>query len=129
MPRDLIVPAVIMSLAFGFYTTGVWAEHVARRLLSWHVLTFWLGWGLDAYGTFLMEQLRVGGRTPSPIHGITGAAAFSLMGAHALWATWVLWRGGEELRTRFHRYSVAVWVLWLAPYLGGMVAGIVVGEV
>lgn len=129
MPRELIFPATIMSLAFVFYTLGVWAERVARRLAVWHVVAFWLGWFFDAYGTLLMSDLRATGRVPSAIHSITGASAFALMGAHALWATWVLWRGSEQLRSRFHRYSVTVWVVWLVPYLGGMVAGILGGDV
>jgi len=116
-----------MSLAFVLYSTGVWAERVARDLRPWHVATFWLGWGCDAWGTWLMEQLRVAGERPTFIHSITGVGAFVLMGLHALWAAWVLWRGSDDARRGFHRYSVAVWTLWLVPYLGGMAAGITRG--
>lgn len=129
MPRELIYPAAVMSLAFIFYTLGVWAERVAGRLAAWHAVAFWLGWGFDAYGTLLMGGLRAAGRVPSAVHSLTGGAAFALMGAHALWATWVLARGSDELKSRFHRYSVSVWTLWLVPYLGGMVAGIANGAV
>lgn len=129
MPRELIFPATVMSLAFVFYTLGVWAERAARSLRAWHVVAFWLGWFFDAYGTLLMNGLRTAGRVPSAVHSVTGASAFALMGAHALWASWVLSRGSDELRSRFHRYSVAVWAVWLVPYLGGMVAGILGGQV
>lgn len=127
MPRELIFPSLVMTLAFVFYTTGVWSERAARDLHAWHVVAFWAGWAFDAFGTWLMEQLRIAGQQPGLIHGITGASAFALMGAHALWAAWVLWRGSEAARRGFHRYSVAVWVLWLVPYLGGMIAGILRG--
>jgi len=40
--------------------------------------------------------------------------------------TWVFFRAAGA-REGFHRYSVAVWVVWLVPYLGGMVAGIARG--
>lgn len=127
MPRELIFPAIVMSAAFVFYTTGVWAERAARDLKAWHVAAFLAGWGFDAWGTWLMEQLRIAGRESGLFHGLTGASAFALMGVHALWATWVLTRGTGEARKGFHRYSVAVWVVWLIPYLGGMVAGIMRG--
>ncbi|MBU4555484.1 MAG: TIGR03987 family protein, partial [Actinobacteria bacterium] len=58
---------------------------------------------------------------------LTGFSAFALMALHAGWATWVVRRGAPEQRANFHRYSVAVWTLWLVPYLGGMIAGMMAG--
>ncbi len=40
MPRELILPATVMSLAFVFYTTGVWSERIQRDLRGWHVVLF-----------------------------------------------------------------------------------------
>lgn len=127
MPQELIFPSIVMSAAFVFYTAGVWAERAARDLRPSHVVAFLLGWGFDAWGTWLMEQMRLAGRESGLVHGVTGASAFALMGLHALWAAWVLWRGSDNARGGFHRYSVAVWALWLVPYLGGMIAGIMRG--
>lgn len=127
MPRELIIPSTVMTLAFVFYTTGVWAERAARELRWWHVASFVTGWAADAYGTWLMEQMRIAGEKSGLFHGITGASAFALMGIHALWAAWVLARGSADARRGFHRYSVAVWAVWLVPYLGGMIAGIMRG--
>lgn len=124
MPSELILPSAVMTLAFVAYSTGVWAERIARDLKRWHVTAFWLGWILDAYGTLLMERLRAAGEQPGLIHAVAGASAFILMGVHAAWATWVIRNGSTEARRSFHRYSLAVWVLWLIPYLGGMVAGV-----
>lgn len=124
MPRDLIIPALVMTLALAFYSAGVWAERIARDLKGWHVAAFLLGWGFDAYGTLLMERMRAEGQESGLVHTVSGASAFALMGVHALWAVWVLARGTDDARRGFHRYSLAVWVLWLVPYLGGMVAGI-----
>lgn len=124
MPAYLILPSILMTLAFAFYTTGVWAERLSRDLKRWHVAMFWLGWGFDAWGTYLMNLMREGGREPATIHGVTGASAFWLMALHATWATWVAFKGRREARAGFHRYSLAVWLLWLVPYFGGMIAGI-----
>lgn len=127
MPKELIVPAAVMTLAFVFYSSGVWAERLARDLKAWHLTAFWLGWAFDAYGTLLMEQLRTGGREAGLVHGVTGASAFLLMGVHAAWAAWVLVKGSRDARAGFHRYSLAVWAAWLIPYIGGMLAGVSTG--
>lgn len=127
MPRELIVPATIMSLAFVFYTTGVWSERVQRDLRRWHVLLFWLGLACDGYATSLMSDLVATGERAGFVHTATGFTAFGLMAVHAAWATWVLFRGRREAREGFHRYSIVVWAVWLVPYLGGMVAGMARG--
>jgi uncharacterized repeat protein (TIGR03987 family) len=127
MPRELILPATIMSFAFVFYTTGVWSERVQRNLYGWHVMLFWLGLACDGYATSLMERLVAIGERAGVLHTVTGGLAFGLMAMHALWATWVLFFGSREAREGFHRYSVVVWTIWLVPYLGGMIAGMVRG--
>jgi uncharacterized repeat protein (TIGR03987 family) len=127
MPPQLIAPAIVMSFAFVFYTTGVFSERIQRDLRGWHVALFWLGLTCDGAATSLMRQLVAGGERPGILHTVTGLAAFSLMGLHAAWATWVLFRGSREARRGFHRYSVVVWAVWLVPYLGGMIAGIARG--
>ena len=127
MPHELIVPATIMSLAFVFYTTGVWSERVQRDLRIWHVGLFWLGLACDGTATQLMHQLTVAGENAGIVHTATGFAAFWLMAIHAAWATWVLFRGSREAREGFHRYSIVVWAVWLVPYFGGMIAGIARG--
>jgi uncharacterized repeat protein (TIGR03987 family) len=123
MPTHLIWPSIVMTLAFAFYSAGVWSERFARDLRAWHVAAFWIGLGFDAYGTHLMNLMRAAGREPDLVHGLTGVAAFGLMALHAIWATWVVARGSKTARTTFHRWSLAVWLLWLVPYLGGMLAG------
>lgn len=127
MPRQLILPAIIMSLAFVFYTAGVWSERIQRNLRGWHVVLFWIGLVCDGYATSLMHHLLLAGEKPGLIHSLTGLAAFTLMAIHATWATWVLFRGSAEARAGFHRYSIIVWLIWLIPYVGGMVAGIARG--
>ena len=127
MPHELIIPATIMSLAFVFYTTGVWSERVQRDLRVWHVGLFWLGLACDGTATELMRRLVAAGENPGIVHSITGFAAFWLMAVHAAWATWVLFRGTREAREGFHRYSIVVWLVWLLPYFGGMIAGMARG--
>jgi uncharacterized repeat protein (TIGR03987 family) len=59
------------------------------------------------------------------VHGLTGMLAIILMFIHAIWATTVLIRKNEKLIQNFHKFSVAVWVIWLIPYLSPMVLRLV----
>jgi uncharacterized repeat protein (TIGR03987 family) len=49
-----------------------------------------------------------------------GQIALWLMLAHAIWATYVIKKGSEDIHKHFHRYSLIVWIIWLIPYFGGM---------
>ena len=117
-----IIAIVLITLALVFYSIGVWAERFAGYLLTAHVRAFWAGFLFDISGTGAMELMQPGFDWAS-LHTITGQIALWLMLAHAVWATRVVRRGDEELRRRFHRYSLAVWCIWLVPYIGGMVLG------
>ncbi|MBI5477088.1 MAG: TIGR03987 family protein [Ignavibacteriales bacterium] len=119
----VILSTVLISLALIFYSIGVWAERFSRYLKSWHVVTFWLGFTFDVSGTFAMHRLAKGPFNILDTHTLTGQIALWLMLAHATWATYVTRKGSDELRTKFHRYSLVVWLIWLIPYFGGMYIG------
>lgn len=110
--------STIIGLALIFYTIGVWGERIQGRLRPWHLAFFWGGLVCDTLGTGMMFDF-VGGMT-FDIHGITGVIAIALMFVHAIWATVVLVRKDERMLTRFHRFSIAVWVIWLIPYFSPM---------
>jgi uncharacterized repeat protein (TIGR03987 family) len=57
------------------------------------------------------------------LHGITGLLAIVLMLFHAVWATYVLFKGDEEKKKFFHKFSIVVWSIWLIPYFIGMFIG------
>ena len=121
----LLMKAVIaITLALIFYTIGVWSEHRARVLKPRHLVFFWLGLCMDTAGTMMMSRLADGaGGGLSGAHGITGLIAIMLMMIHAVWATVVLARRDEKAMHTFHRFSVVVWVIWLVPFVLGMVMG------
>ena len=110
---------IIITLAFIFYTIGVWSERFSSRLKIWHLVFFWVGIVFDTWGTGLMFELA-GGLTYD-IHGLTGLLAIALMLIHAVWATAVLVKMDEKLIANFHRFSVTVWAIWLIPYLSPMI--------
>lgn len=56
-------------------------------------------------------------------HGITGLIAIILMLFHAVWATFVLIKNNEKAKTNFHKFSIAVWLIWLIPYISGAIFG------
>ncbi len=113
-----------ITLALVFYTIGVWSEHRAKVLKPVHLIFFWLGLFMDTAGTMTMTRLADGtGGGLTGAHGITGVIAIVLMVIHAVWATVVLARRDEQASHTFHRFSVLVWVIWLVPFILGMIMG------
>jgi uncharacterized repeat protein (TIGR03987 family) len=77
----------------------------------------------DLLGTWMMHRIAKGPFDITEPHTLTGQIALALMLAHAIWATYVVRKGSESARTRFHTYSLIVWLIWLVPYFGGMYMG------
>jgi uncharacterized repeat protein (TIGR03987 family) len=126
MPALVRAAVALMTAALTFYSVGVWSERLAARLKPWHAALFWLGFLCDTAGTEIMRQLAGGLRLS--LHTISGAAALLLMLGHAIWASVVLVRRNERAALTFHRVSIAVWALWLLPFVTGMVMGMTRGR-
>ena len=118
---QLIVSAVLITLALIFYSVGVWSERIARYLKPWHVAAFWVGLLFDACGTWSMHSMAKGPFDLWQPHTFTGQTALWLMLVHAAWATSVTRTGSEDSKKRFHKYSLFVWLMWLIPFFGGMI--------
>lgn len=126
MRMELIFAIVTITLALVFYTWGVFGERRAGRLTKGNLLLFWLGFAFDTTGTTIMSFMAEGRDSGGSVmnwHAITGVIAIALMLVHAVWATYVLFRGSEKMRRGFHRFSIVVWAIWLIPYVLGMVMG------
>ena len=109
---------IVINLALLFYSIGVWSERLQGRLKVWHTAFFWLGLVCDTLGTGMMFDY-VGGMSYD-IHGFSGVLAIVLMLIHAIWATIVLVRKDERMIANFHKFSIAVWLIWLIPYFSPM---------
>ncbi len=109
---------VIIGAALLFYTIGVWGERIQGRLKWWQLVFFGLGLICDTWGTGLMFEFA-GGMT-FDVHGISGLIAILLMFIHAAWALVVLLKKDENAIQNFHKFSVAVWAIWLIPYFSPM---------
>jgi uncharacterized repeat protein (TIGR03987 family) len=116
----LLYAIIFINLAFVFYTVGVWSEKWQRELKRWHVAVFWVGIGADTLGTSLMSRIAENGFKFN-FHGITGLLAILLMLFHVLWASWVLLKNKENLKVKFHKFSLAVWLIWLIPFVSGAI--------
>lgn len=125
--NNLLIPSILaITLALVFYTIGVFAERHAKVLRKPHVVFFWLGLACDSTGTALMSRMAGESDAASSmtlLHGITGGVAIALMIFHAIWATVTLARNDEKGLRTFHRFSLFVWIIWLIPYVLGMVMG------
>lgn len=118
----LIIAVIFIFAACIFYTLGVWAEKIQKRLMPWHVVVFWLGLLADTIGTGAMGKM-VGSMIQLNFHGLTGLAAILLMLFHAVWASIVLKRKNEAQLVNFHKFSLIVWIIWLIPMVTGMILG------
>ena len=114
----LVYAIIFMFLALIFYSTGVWSERLSGRLKPWHLMFFWSGLIFDTSGTTTMSFISNG--FEFNIHGVTGIVAILLMVFHALWATIVLKKKNEKFITRFHVFSIFVWLIWLIPFFTGV---------
>lgn len=123
MNSSIAFAAGTISVALVFYTAGVFLERRAGTLRPAHLAFFYAGLACDAIGTSSMAQL-VQGAGANPAHATTGAIALVLMLAHALWATVAVVRRNPASLARFHRFSVAVWLFRLVPYVCGMLMGV-----
>ncbi len=123
MSTSLIISATLITLALIFYSLGVWSEKIVRYLKPWHVVAFWIGFVFDISGTWAMHNMAARPFNILEPHTLTGQIALWLMLFHAAWASWVIIKGSEKLRTNFHRFSIFVWLFWLIPYFGGMYLG------
>ena len=120
----LIYSIIFITLALIFYTVGVWAEKIQKRLKYWHMYLFWIGVIFDTTGTTLMTRISDSRGFKFDFHDITGLLAILLMLFHAIWATIVLARKNEKMILNFHKLSIFVWIIWLIPYFGGLIFGV-----
>jgi uncharacterized repeat protein (TIGR03987 family) len=109
---------IVITFALVFYSIGVWSERISGRLKPWHLAFFWLGLLCDTWGTGMMFEMA--GGMKFDIHALTGLLAIVLMFLHAIWASVVLARRDERWITSFHKFSIAVWLIWLVPYSSPM---------
>ena len=110
--------SIIITLALVFYSIGVWSERIQGKLKPWHLGFFVLGLICDTWGTGLM--MKMAGGLAFDLHGVTGVIAILLMFVHAIWALVVLLKKDEKAINNFHKFSVAVWLIWLIPYFSPM---------
>lgn len=122
MSIKLIMAIITITLALVFYTIGVFSERKSGTLNKFHVIMFWIGLVFDTTGTTIMSSIANEGSLLS-LHGITGALAIVLMLFHAIWATVVFVKKNKEKLQSFHKFSIVVWLIWLVPYVIGMIIG------
>ena len=128
MDSKLIFAIVTITLALLFYTIGVFAERKSKSLNKTHVIIFWLGLLCDTTGTITMSSIAKSGVevmnvATQTLHSLTGFLAIVLMLFHAIWATWVLYKNDEKKKQTFHKFSIIVWIIWLVPYVIGLIIG------
>jgi uncharacterized repeat protein (TIGR03987 family) len=118
----LFFAIITITFALVFYTIGVWSEKIQSELKKWHLAVFYLGLVFDTLGTTIMSKIAGEGFRFN-FHSLTGLLAIILMLLHALWATVVLIKNDKKAKANFHRLSIVVWIIWLIPFISGMIFG------
>lgn len=113
---------ILIISALVFYSIAVWSEKLGERLRWWHLGFFFLGFLADSSGTAYMAKLS--GGFHFKIHTLTGFLALAIMFVHTIWAGTVLFKKDQDLIKSFHKYSLIAWVIWLIPFVTGMVISI-----
>lgn len=113
---------VFITSALIFYTIGVWSEKKQGVLKKWHLCVFYLGLVFDILGTTLMSKLANGG-IQFNFHGLTGLFSIILMLLNVVWATIILIKNDEKNKVTFHKFSIIVWMIWLVPFISGVILG------
>ena len=119
----IAIASTAITLALVFYTIGVFAERLAGTLKLGHIIFFYMGLVFDTAGTAVMSVIARG-NSANLAHATTGLLAIILMIIHAAWATIAYAKKNPETLSRFHRLSIGVWLVWLVPYVCGMLMGI-----
>lgn len=123
MSPSLITAIVIITAALVFYSIGVIGEARRKKLLWRDVAWFGAGLVCDFTGTMVMRGISTsGGKLLAPwadvLMTISGTVAISLMAIHIIFAILVLTKF-QGYRTRFHVWSVVIYVVWLVSYASG----------
>ncbi len=121
MPSNLLWAIITVFVALFIYTIGVWGSKLTNGLRTWQLILFWVGWVFDGISTYLMSSLIQGWKFD--LHGLSGTVAFLLMLVNAIAATVVLYRKDENSIRKFPTFSIIVWVIWLIPFISGLIAG------
>ena len=121
MPPLLLSAVTLFTVALVLYTTSVWSERFQHELKSWHLLVFGLGVLTDMIATWL-TIVFVGAIVFTP-HAIFGFISLGLMSIHFCWALLVYRDDKQAGRARFHRFSLAVWSIWMLSYFTGFFTG------
>lgn len=124
MSLDLILASSSMVIALVFYSCGVFGEKLSGTIKGKYLLFFVGGLIFDTTGTTLMNRIaEMNGGSQFGLHQLTGGLALVLMAIHLIWALWVYYRGSENAKLQFHKFSLGVWSLWVISFILGMLVG------
>lgn len=106
-----------------FYSLGVWSDRIAKYLKPWRVVSFWVGFTFDLYGTYKINPIAQELFDILETHTLTGQIALWLMHPHAIWATRIIIKQDELMKVKFYKFSIEDWMFWFIPFIGGMYPG------
>ncbi len=129
MKLALLTGISFITLAFIFYTAGIF-KFRKKKFLKWnHIILFWLGFLFDLMGTLEMSTLKgiqkynLDSERINAFHTLSGILAILIMLVFSLWATFIFVRDREEEKLTLYKFSLWAWIIWLIPYTIGIYMG------
>lgn len=118
----LIYAIIFITSALLFYTIGIWCCKIQKKLKKWHLVMLYLGLISDVLGTTTMSKIA-GNSFQFNFHGITGLFGIILMLVQALWGTKAIKYTNKNTETKFLKFCIPVWIIWLIAYVSGAALG------
>lgn len=124
MGPQLMAASAAITLALILYTLAIFASRHTGSLKAAHAILIWCGFIADAAGTvaLMAAEQALGDETFARF--AAGALACAIILFHGIWATLRLVRHPKEPAPSYQQLSTLVWLLWLIPYLTGLLIGI-----
>lgn len=109
---------LLFVLALVLYSLAIWSDRIKKELRAWMLAVFGTALIADILGTVLLcavvsDAFRVN------VHTVTGLASLAIMLVHYIWALQAFLAYDRRSETRFRRWSVWAWGLWLVSFLSG----------
>lgn len=123
MPVNIVVGLVSLLVALVLYSIATWGAFRRRGFTPRLVSVLWVGLVFDALATVMMG-LSVGGLDLRPgvplVHTILALLAMAGMFLAAVFGTYAVVSGNEDVGGLWSRVIVAPWLLWVVVFVWGM---------
>ncbi len=130
MSKVVLASIIFMSLALLLYSAGVFLERKDKEVWPRHAVLYGIALAFDIISVTIITVyagLKTGDPIPtvitSNVNIIEELVGVVLLSVNVIWAIAVLREGTDKQLEIYHKFSLIIWVLWLAMYFLGLRTG------